>query len=508
MDDLRSVVERLVYSLWRRRWPALGVAWLLCVGGWIGVASIPDQYEASARIYVDVDAVLTPLLKGLALDNTPASQLDLLQHTLLSRPNLEKVVAKTDLELAINGPTDLERVVFELAQGIKLMPQSYNLFTIAYRNTSADLAYHVVDAMVTIFKESEAGTNRGDMANAQKFLKAQLEDYEAKLRLSEQKRAEFRLKYFDLLPSDSNGLSRLESSRNTLQVLQEKLKDAQQRSDMLGKQLGGTPETLGGEDIYGGGGGNLQLAEAQRRLAELRLRFTDQHPEVIAARQLVESLKSAPVRSDGGSVPRADGRRTRGTPNPVYQQLKLQTFENQGTIASLERQIDDETTERDRLDGIARGVPGLLAQYADLNRDYDVLRKNHEELLARREAMNIASAADQDAEKVKLDVVDPPQVPRIPVAPKRMLLDVAVLGLGLAGGVGSALMLLQFDSSFQTTDELRKLELPVAGSISLVSDVVPLHRRIAGVASFAMGVLLLCAVLGGLLLRMIQAGIA
>lgn len=504
MDDLRSVVARLAFSLWRRRWPALAVAWVLCIAGWSAVAFIPNQYEASARIYVDVDAVLTPLLKGLALDNTPASQLDLLQHTLLSRPNLEKVIAKTDLDLSVNGPTDQERVVFELAQGIKLTPQSYNLFTISYRSTSPDLAYHVVDAMVTIFKESEAGTNRGDMANAQKFLKAQLEDYEAKLRLSEQKRAEFRLKYFDLLPSDANGLSRLESARNTLQELDEKLKDAQQRNDMLGKQLAATPEMLGAEDIYSGGGG--QLAEAQRHLAELRLRFTDQHPAVIAARQLVESLKASPAA--GETAQRTVTGRTHGTPNPVYQQLKLQLFDNQGTIASLQRQIADETRERDRLDGIARGVPGLLAQYADLNRDYDVLRKNHEELLARRESMNIASAADQDAEKVKLDVVDPPQVPRIPVAPKRMLLDAAVLALGLSGGVGFALMLLQFDSSFQTVDDLRRLELPVAGSISLVSAAIPLHRRVLGVAGFAMGVLLLCAVLGGLLLRMIHTGIA
>jgi polysaccharide chain length determinant protein (PEP-CTERM system associated) len=509
MEDLRSVVARLSFSLWRRRWLALAVAWVLCLGGWFGVAAIPNQYESSARIYVDVDAVLTPLLKGLALDNTPASQLDLLQHTLLSRPNLEKVVSKTDLDLSIGSSTDLERVVAQLAQNIKLTPQSYNLFTISYRNSNPDLAYHVVDTMVTIFKESEAGSNRIDMNKAREFLKSQLQEYEDKLRLSEQKRAEFRLKYFDLLPSDSSGLSRLESARNTLQILDEKLKDAQQRNDMLGKQLAGTPETLGSEDIFsggGGGGGNPQLAEAQRHLAELRLRFTDQHPDVIAARQLVESLKSAPASSDSGG-PRTVTGHTRGTPNPVYQQLKLQMFDSQATIASLQREIEDETKERDRLDNIARSVPGLLAQYADLNRDYDVLRKNHEELLARRESMNIATAADTQ-EKVKLDVVDPPQVPRIPVAPKRMLLDAAVLGLGLAGGIGCALMLLQFDSSFQTTDELRKLELPVAGSISLVMDAVPLQQRILSAASFAMGVLLLCMVLGGLLFRMYQAGVA
>ncbi len=58
------------------------------------------MYEANARLYVDADAVLTPLLKGLALDNKPDNQLELLQRTLLSRPNLEKLISKTDLSSA------------------------------------------------------------------------------------------------------------------------------------------------------------------------------------------------------------------------------------------------------------------------------------------------------------------------------------------------------------------------------------------------------------------------
>ena len=192
----------------------------------------------------------------------------------------------------------------------------------------------------------------------------------------------------------------------------------------------------------------------------------------------------------------------------MHEQLKLQVFEADSAIAQLQRQIADQTRDRDKLEGIARGVPGLMAEYADLNRDYDVLRKNHEELLGRREEMRIASAADTDAEKVKLEVVDPPQVPQNPVAPKRSLLDTVVLALGMSGGVGFAMMLLQFDSSFQTVDELRKLDLPVAGSISMIAAAVPLHRRLLSISGFAVAVLLLCAVWGGLVFKMLRAGTA
>jgi polysaccharide chain length determinant protein (PEP-CTERM system associated) len=234
MDDLRSLVQRFTFSIWRKRWIALGIAWVLCIAGWFAVASIPNQYEASARVYVDSDAVLTPLLRGIALDNNSGSQLDLLQHTVLSRPNLERLISKTDLELQVSGPSDLERLVFNLAENIRINPQTHNLFTISYRSTSAKLAYDVVQTMLTIFIESKTGTNRADMENARQFLEQQITQYEQKLRLSEAKRAEFRIKYMDLLPQDANGgLSHLEMARNTLATLQEKLKDTQQHRDLV-----------------------------------------------------------------------------------------------------------------------------------------------------------------------------------------------------------------------------------------------------------------------------------
>jgi hypothetical protein len=268
-----------------------------------------------------------------------------------------------------------------------------------------------------------------------------------------------------------------------------------------------------GEDAVGPGGAvaNPALRDAQRRLAELRLKYTDNAPEVKNAIDMVEMIKSGKLGADTGAAdtaPRTPGARLRGFLNPVHEQLKLQLFDADSSLATLQRQIADQIKDRDKLETIARGVPGLMAEYQDLNRDYDVLRKNHEELLSRRESMRIASAADTEAEKVKLEVVDPPQVPQNPVAPKRVLMDTAVLALGLAGGVGFAMMLLQFDSSFQTVDELRKLELPVAGSISLIVAAVPLHRRLLSISGFAVAVLLLCAVWGGLVFKMMRAGIA
>src|ERR1019366_6426639 len=100
MNTLLVMARRILKAAWRYRWAAVALAWMICGAGWAYVYTIPNSYEASVRLYVDADAILTPLLRGLAVDNSLGSQLDVLQRTLLSRPNLEKLVSNTDLAIA------------------------------------------------------------------------------------------------------------------------------------------------------------------------------------------------------------------------------------------------------------------------------------------------------------------------------------------------------------------------------------------------------------------------
>jgi hypothetical protein len=183
--------------------------------------------------------------------------------------------------------------------------------------------------------------------------------------------------------------------------------------------------------------------------------------------------------------------------------MRMQLFDQEASIASLERQVADATKERDRLEEVARSMPGLQAEYMDLNRDYDVLHRNYSELLNRRESMRLAAAADNEADKMKTQIIDPPQVPQVPVAPRRVLLLSAVLAAGLGIGFGMAVLLLQFDRSFHSIEDLRELGLPVVGGISMLGVAVPMRQRLFALATFAMAVLLLCVVYGGLLYRQI-----
>ena len=104
MDRIYVLLRQVLASAWRQRWLLVATSWGLCIIGWAGVYAIPETYESNARLYVDTDAVLTPLLRGLAIDNSMASQMEILQKTLLSRPNLQKVIDTTSLNTQVTDP--------------------------------------------------------------------------------------------------------------------------------------------------------------------------------------------------------------------------------------------------------------------------------------------------------------------------------------------------------------------------------------------------------------------
>lgn len=520
---LRVLAQQYLKAAWRRRWLGVAVAWLVCVGGWIGVYLIPNQFESSARLYVDGDLVLTPLLHGLTIDTGPVSQLDMLQRTLLSRPNLEKLVSTTDLDLSVKSPSDRERLVASLANEIRVAPQTRNLFTITYRNPNPRTAHEVVQTILTIFVESATGGSRSDMENARRFLEHQISSYEQQLRAAEKRRIDFRYKYSDILPTDNgNGpQTALEAAHTQVHSLEMQLQDATIRRDALAKELATTPPLL----VVEKGGpldatGRSKLTEAEDQLRMLLFRFTDQHPDVIAQRKLIEFLKNspegkapvpapaAPLAATAGGTPAAGAAPPvagqRSLPNPVYEQVKMRLVDAEGAVASLKRQREDTIASVGRLEKIQHDQPGLLAEYQNMDRDYGVLRRNYEELLGRLEAANMSQAADTQADKVKLDVIDPPEVPRLPVAPNRMLLISGVLLAGLGVGLGFTVLLGQLEQTFATVDDLRKLGLPVLGGISIVG-IASFRQRMFTVARFSFAVSVLMVIYCGLVVHHLRS---
>lgn len=516
MRSFQRMLSTYLRATWRRRWYGIIIAWLVCLIGWAGLRLIPNQYESSARMFVDSDAILTPLLRGIAADSSPTTQLEVIQRTLLSKPNLDKLITLTGLDLTLNGPSDRERMIKGLQIDIKVVPQTKNLFTISYRGPTPRLAHDVVQSLINIFIEQATGSNRADMENARHFLERQIASYEVQLRAAERRRAEFRVKNMEILPNDlTPNVGALESARSHVMATADKLQDAIIGRDALRLEVANTPPMLlaeGGIFQPNTPSGKTRLQEAQEKMQSLMTRYTDQYPEVMEQQKLIDYLKEHPDQPDTtkklhGKVVAAamDGTITpkRSIPNPVYDQLKVKLIDAESQVASLTRQHDEAMQAQDRLQKTSLEQPGLFAEYQNMDRDYNVLRKNYEDLLGRLQSANIAQAADTQADKVKLQIIDPAEVPRIPVAPNRPLLATGVLFGGMAVGLGFAVLLSQLDRSFSTVEDLRSLGLPVIGGISMAS-LPSLRQRLMIAMRFSLAVFVLMMAYGAVMVHILR----
>jgi uncharacterized protein involved in exopolysaccharide biosynthesis len=93
MDGLYDQFRIALHSVWRRLWLALGVAWALCLLGWLAIALVPSTYESKAKVLAQMQTILPDKI-GI----TPAErQADLLRvkQMLTSTENLQKVVRGT-----------------------------------------------------------------------------------------------------------------------------------------------------------------------------------------------------------------------------------------------------------------------------------------------------------------------------------------------------------------------------------------------------------------------------
>ncbi|MGC8477581.1 MAG: XrtA system polysaccharide chain length determinant [Acetobacteraceae bacterium] len=504
MEFLRAFIQRHIKAAWRRRWLGVAAAWFICLAGWVLVALLPNQYQARAELYVDTNAILTPLLSGIAVNTSPAGQLDMLQRTLLSRPNIETLISKTEQDLYVTGPGARDQLIRRLQQRIMLGQQGADLFTIAYRNTDPKLAQRVVQTLLSIFIERATGTNHRQMENARRFLEHQLESYQQQLRAVQAREDAFRTRYMGMFVPGATGVNEtLLKLHAEIATIQGALQDRALEVEALKKELAGTQRMLVSEDLLPGGG-NGPIAQAEARLQMMKLQYTDDYPGVIALERQIAAMKADAARALAKPTAGKPPPGTRSVPNPVYDQLKVKIVLVEGQIKSLRQKLAMARRGILQLTHLQTQEPNLVTDYDTMNRNAAVLRKDYDELLDRLQSANIAEAADTQANKVQIQVIDPPVLPHLPVAPNRLLLVSGVLLAGLAAAVVVPLLLAQLDRSFFGVEDLRQLGLPVLGGISMLgSRTIRQSLRIYLPVGAALSVLLV--MYGGLVIRIIRS---
>jgi polysaccharide chain length determinant protein (PEP-CTERM system associated) len=231
-------VEQLS-GMWRFRWCALAVAWCLALVGWAWVYALPNIYSASARVHVDTESALRPLLRGLAIETNIQDQLNFMTRALLSRPQLEKVARETDLDLRAQTPRQMEEIIDTLQRKIQIAGDGRSsIYTISYEDADRGLAQAIVQTLLDTFVENSLGSKRTDSSTAQRFLEDQIRDYEQRLSQAEARLADFKKKNVGMMPGEGGDYyARLQTDSDQLATLRADLRLAQERRDQLVGQM-------------------------------------------------------------------------------------------------------------------------------------------------------------------------------------------------------------------------------------------------------------------------------
>ena len=514
MHEVYAKFVSYLISIWRRRWYVVAISWFLCGAGWTFVASMPDKYESRARIYVDTDSMLGPLMRGLAVQTDLFQQISVMHRTLLSQPNLEKVILMTDLDLTVHTDQAREGLIGSLRNRIKLHQQGQNLFNVGFTDTDPVMAKRVVQAVLQIFVEGNLGASRKDMESARRFLDDQIRDYEQQLVQAETRLADFKRKNLGFLPGGGNYYSRMQEMQAKIDKSEGRIGEAISLRDELRQQLTGVPEfqeTQSTDSLAGAFAGTgagpanddtqLRIMEIEIAIDELLTRYTPKHPDVVAAQRRLDSLRKRLEeerstfaattdqelgdQSADGDASTSDSQRN-FIPNPVHEQIKLQIVQQQATIAALNRRLSKEREDAEKWIKMAGLVPKVEAELTRLDRDYAIVKKNYEQLRARKESAKLAHELETKAQKVQFRIIDPPKVPITPSGPNRPLFLTIVLLAGIAGGVGFAFLLVQINTTFSNVQQMRaKFTLPILGSISAIMSTRERRRQVREISGFA-----------------------
>lgn len=503
MAELMTTLLTFLKAVGKYRWYAIAIAWGVVCVGWAMVYRLPNDYQASARVYVETQSILKPLMSGMTTTLDVEQQVNFMRRTLISRPNIEKVIRMVDLDLKAKSEQERDRLVDSLTSQIKMLgTERDDIYTITYNNPNPVLGKNVVQALLTIFVEGSYGNKQADSEKAVQFINEQIKVYEEKLAAGENALKDFKIRNMNLLPHGGTDYSASYAELND-KLNQAKLEmlESEQARNAIKRQIAGEDMAPVGDAVHESQVSvdpelDSRISALEKQLDNLRLQYTEQYPDIVAAKNLIAQLqarkkelsKKARVADPGLNY------------SPMLQQMNVAMSVEEARLAALRARVQEYGARMVRMREQSNYAPEIEAKLAQLNRDYAINKDNYEKLVARRSAAKLSGDLSSATDAISFRVIDPPTVPSAAIGPNRLRLYSLVLVGGLLTGLGVALFLSQVRPTFVSHSNLRDvIGLPVLGSINMNWTDVQLVERRRRLYAFGLAVGALFVAYGGVM---------
>ena len=415
--SIGDIIKRLLRESWDRK-VLVVILYVVTSAIFLAVASVwPKVYTSSSTVFVDQQNILRPLMEGTAVTTSSVDRSKIAREVVFSRKSMERLLASSEW-FDSDKPTALEKD--QMAESIKKRTSfsnlSSNLIRISFKDTIPKRAYETTKLMTSIFIDESLKAKQNESRSAYDFIDGQASEYHKKL-----KDAEIAIKDFRAKNVDASSAAELAADTRVLQLKREletvslQIYEEETALDARQKQLSGESGTMNAASIARESQLSARVEALEARLAELRLTYRDNYPDITQLKGQIETLVGQ-IRQESearksGALPGT----TELSNGPIAQDLRRQILRSQTTISSLKSRKDQLTRLLNSERETVNNINAVKAEIAELNRDYSVNQQMYQRLLGQRENAYISMNIDIENQGMTIKIQE---TASFPVQPK------------------------------------------------------------------------------------------
>ncbi|KAA6458319.1 lipopolysaccharide biosynthesis protein [Acidobacteria bacterium AB60] len=464
--------SELLAMLKRRAW------WIIApivVGPLVGLATtylVQPRYTSEAMVLVEPQRVPDRFVTPIVTEQIN-SRLATIREQIMSRSRLQPIIERFGLFREDTGKIPVEEILDRMRKLIEISPirteAGSSGFRIAFTWRDRLLAQQVCNEIMSIFMEQSLKIREQHAEDTTEFLSRQVDDAKQKLDQQDSILAAFKTRHLGQLPTDeARNMQMLATLTSRMETLTQTIASARQQRMVQESLLAqATPNATGASVAAGSMEAQREIEALQTQLAQLRSRYTEDHPDVKKLKYQIELLKGTSQHTEVAASPSADHP---VLPSPQVAQIRM-------AIRLIDDDIKEKTQEQAR---IQRGMreyesniqitPTVEEQFKALTRDYQTALGFYNDLLAKKAQSEMATDLERRQQGEQFRVMDPPNLPEKATFPKKPAFVGGGFLLGLGIGIGLALLLeLRQDFIRTEADIADHLELPLLGVVQYVS---------------------------------------
>jgi polysaccharide chain length determinant protein (PEP-CTERM system associated) len=468
--NLNKTLDQILRIVTRYRWWIVLPAVVTSFVTLLVLSVLPNYYTSEATLLV----VQQQVPQRYVLPTTTTDIREALQATteeVLSRSRLLAIIDEFGLYPKDRQRLSPEAVLYKMQHDITIQPnesqspqKDITSFKISFIANNAQLAQEVTTKLTSLFIEQNLETRERQATTTTDFLKDQLDAARKRLSDAEDQVRAFKMLHLGELPEQQAGnLAIMTGIQEQLQNTMVNLSRAEEQRQYL--------ESLSEERAQKIGNDLARLKAQRAKLQEL---YTAKYPAIVKLNEKITEteafLKSLQVGGGSSASARVAGASVIAADDDIaLGQLRGQIQANRLELDNLSKDEKRLKAEVDEYQHRLNQTPVREQELAGILRNYDQLKLDYADLLAKESQSQMAGDLEKRQEGQQFRLIDRPSLPSVPTSPNRIKVSLGGAAGGIGLGLALAFLMNIMDRSFHSEEELSQhFALPLVVGVPLL----------------------------------------